>query len=342
MRGRRHEPARSTACHRLDDPRYDPAIAGVPPVLGDGRSQCRVHPVLPERQREGSAEIADRAGETPYAVPKSDPQVKKLDTKGAINEGVDVLGGDQLSLGFGTLKISTNRDKSDSVRFLQVWLAGLVAGTAGIFLAIIWTAGFLPTFLDPNHATVLLAKPVPRWSLLLGKMLGVLVFVFLQATFFVFGTWLALGISTGVFDPRYLFAIPVLLLHFAVFYSFSAMLAVWTRSTVVCVFGTLLFWVMCWGMNFGRDAIVAHEPVGLSDGTRFMVEAGYWILPKPADLNAIFDDALETQSFAAGVPEIGAARKKGKLNLPLSVLASLLFAGAMFGIAAYEFRKAEY
>lgn len=280
--------------------------------------------------------------EVPMAVPKSDPQVKKLGTEGARSEGVDILGGDELSLGFGAFKVSTNRGKADSVRFLQVWLAGLVAGTAGIFLAIIWTAGFLPTFLDPNHATVLLAKPVPRWSLLLGKMLGVLVFVLLQTTFFVLGTWLALGISTGEFDARYLFAIPVLLLHFAVFYSFSAMLAVWTRSTVVCVFGTLLFWVLCWGMNFGRHAAVAYDPPGMSDGTKFVVEAGYWILPKPADLNAVFDDALETKGFAAGVPEIASARNKGRLNLPFSVIASLLFAAAMFAISAHELRKAEY
>lgn len=281
-------------------------------------------------------------GEDPLVIPKSDPQVKKLGTEGAQNEGVDVLGNDELSLGFGALKVSTNRGKADSVRFLQIWLAGLVAGTAGIFLAIIWTAGFLPTFLDPNHATVLLAKPVPRWSLLLGKMLGVVVFVFLQTTFFVIGTWLALGIVTGVFDVRYLFAIPVLLLHFTAFYAFSAMLAVWTRSTVVCVFGTLLFWVLCWGMNFARHAIVAHDPAGMSDGSRFVVESGYWVLPKPGDLNIIFDDALETEGFAASVPEFATVRKKGAMRLPLSAITSLLFAAAMFGVAAYEFRKAEY
>jgi len=281
-------------------------------------------------------------GETPYVVPKDDPQLKKLGAEGAKHEGVDIVGSDELSLGFGAFKISTNRGKADSVRFLQIWLAGLVAGTAGIFLAIIWTAGFLPTFLDPNHATVLLAKPVPRWSLLLGKILGVLVFVFLQTTFFVVGTWLALGIVTGVFDARYLFAIPVLLLHFTAFYGFSAMLAVWTRSTIVCVFGTLLFWVLCWGMNFARHAIVALDPPGMSEGSRFVVEAGYWVLPKPGDLNVIFDDALETEGFAAGVPEFANARRKGAMRLPLSSLTSILFACAMFGVAAYEFRKAEY
>ena len=281
-------------------------------------------------------------GETKQGLPANDPVAKKLGQEGVRAEGVDIIGGNELSLGFGAFKVSTNRGKEDSVRFLQVWLAGLVAGTAGIFLAIIWTAGFLPTFLDPNHATVLLAKPVPRWSLLLGKSLGVMTFVAIHTTIFVVGTWLALGIATGEFDVRYLLAIPVLLLHFGVFFSFSAMLAVWTRSAVVCVFGTLLFWVLTWGMNFGRHAVVAHDPAGMSDGSRFVLEAGYWILPKPADLNAIFDDALETQGFAAGVPELERARERGKLNLGLSVLASLLFAGAMFGIAVHEFRNAEY
>jgi hypothetical protein len=281
-------------------------------------------------------------GETSYVLPKNDPQAKKLGPEGMSNQGIETTGGDQISVGFGAFTIETPRGKSDSVRFLQVWLAGLAAGTAGIFLCIIWTAGFLPTFLDPNHATVLLAKPVPRWSLLLGKILGVLAFVFLQATFFVVGTWLALGISTGVFDARYLLTIPVLLLHFAAFYSFSAMLAVWTRSTVVCVFGTLLFWVMCWGMNYGRHTVVAHDPPGMSAGSRAVLEIGYWALPKPTDLNLILDDALDTQSFVGGVPEVETVRKKGELHLALSALTSLLFAVVIFGVSAWEFRNAEY
>lgn len=279
-------------------------------------------------------------GDIPFSLPKDDPQLKQ--PSGVPGEQVDVIGHDELSLGFGAFTVSTQRSRSDSVRFLQVWLAGMVAGTAGIFLAIIWTSGFLPTFLDPNHATVLLAKPVPRWSLLAGKVLGVLTFVFVQASVFVIGTWFALGVGTGEFDARYLLAIPVLLLHFAVFYSFSAMLAVWTRNTVVCVFGTLLFWVLCWGMNFGRHAIVAHEPKGLGDGSRAMLEIGYWVLPKPGDLNMIFDDALDAKGFAAEVPEFARVRAKGQLNLFISAMASIAFAMAMYGIAARELKLAEY
>ncbi|WP_020468353.1 ABC transporter permease [Zavarzinella formosa] len=280
--------------------------------------------------------------EVKQGLPANDPIAKKLGQEGLKAAGLDMLGGDELSLGFGAFTITTNRGREDSVRFLQVWLAGLVAGTAGIFLTIIWTAGFLPTFLDPTQVTVLIAKPVPRWSLLFGKVIGVLVFVGFQTTFFVVGTWLALGISTGVYDIRYLLAIPVLLLHFSVFYSFSVMLAVWTRSTVVCVFGTLLFWVLCWGMNFGRHAVVANEPKGISPASLAMLDIGYWALPKPGDLNIVLDDALDTQAFSASVPEFEAARKKNRINLPLSVLACLLFSGWMFGVAAWEFRQAEY
>ena len=41
--------------------------------------------------------------------------------------------------------------------------------------ALVWTAGFLPDFLQPSAASVLFAKPVPRWTVLLGKYAGVVI-----------------------------------------------------------------------------------------------------------------------------------------------------------------------
>src|SRR5262249_43977794 len=144
---------------------------------------------------EGKAQLPVSPGEDRFALPATDPQAKKLGSEGLRKEGVDEAGG-RLYLGFGIIQPITGRDREDAVRFLQIWLAGAVADTIGIFLVLIWTAGFLPTFLDPNQVTVLLAKPVPRWSLLVGKYFGVLAFVAVQATVFVLGTWLALGIKT--------------------------------------------------------------------------------------------------------------------------------------------------
>src|SRR4030088_1674685 len=90
----------------------------------------------------------------------------------------------------------------------------------------------------------------------MGKYAGVLAVVFLHLVVFVGGTWLGLGAHTGVWNASYLLCVPILLLHFAIFFSFSLLLAVCTRSTVVCVFGSIVFWFLCWGMNYGRHAVV--------------------------------------------------------------------------------------
>jgi len=191
--------------------------------------------------------------------------------------GIDIISGD-MTLLFGAIRLPMHRTRVESVRQMQLILAGWVADTAGVLLALVCTAGFLPSFLEPSSATVLLAKPVPRWSLLAGKFLGVLLFVLVQATIFVLGTWAALGLKTNVWDMNYLFSIPLLMLHFSVFFSFSTLLAVWTRSTIACIFGTLLFWVMCWGMNFGHHHFLARQ----LDDTRYRVKPAELLVLAPA------------------------------------------------------------
>src|SRR5205823_2783188 len=167
-------------------------------------------------------------GTTPERITRE--EAKKYDPEEVAKSGVVVTDG-RVTLLFGAFSYHSNRWREDAVRELQLMLAGFVADGVGLLLALVWTAGFLPAFLDPAAATVLLAKPAPRWSLLAGKYLGVVIFVGLQAAVFVLGTWAALGLRTGVWDMRYLWCLPVLVCHFAIFFSFSTFLAVWTRST---------------------------------------------------------------------------------------------------------------
>src|SRR5581483_10781747 len=98
-------------------------------------------------------------------LPASDPQA---DPQKAAAQGVDIAGG-EMTVAFGAVRLPLGRDGRDGVRFIQLVLAGGVADALGVLLALVWTAGFLPTFLEPSAASVLLAKPVPRWSLLAGK-----------------------------------------------------------------------------------------------------------------------------------------------------------------------------
>src|SRR5262249_21202581 len=81
------------------------------------------------------------------------------------NSDMHVITG-QFTLLFGAVQIPLQRTRVEAVRQVQLFLAGGVADTAGLLLALVWTAGFLPSFLEPGSVTVLLAKPVPRWSIL--------------------------------------------------------------------------------------------------------------------------------------------------------------------------------
>ncbi len=256
-------------------------------------------------------------------------------------EGIRVVNG-EVSLGFGLFTFEVGKHRTDSVRLIQLWLAGVLADTVGVLLALIWTAGFLPTFLEPQAVTVLLAKPAPRWALLLGKYLGVVLFVALHALFFVGATWVAIGMSTGVWDVAYWLAVPLLVINFAVFFAFSVFLAVCTRSTVVAVFGTLLFWVLCWAMNLTHHHMVGYEVQGVTPLSSLSVEVGYWVLPKPLDLSGIFFDALRASDYSTPIPELEAMKARGQFHPELSVLASLAFAAAVLAAAAYEFRKTDY
>ncbi|HVX63352.1 MAG TPA: ABC transporter permease subunit [Pirellulales bacterium] len=282
-------------------------------------------------------------GEGRDFLPRNDPEAQ--DAEKAQRSGVAIVDG-TFSLAFGALSVPMNRDRRDAVHFVELALAGGVADALGLLLALVWTSGFLPGFLDGRSISVLLAKPTPRWLLIVGKYLGVLAFVLFHAVLFVGGTWLALGWRTGVWETTYFWAVPMLLLHFAVFFSFSVLLAVCSRSTVVCVFGSVLFWGLCWSMNFGRHALLAetyhaNDAAVASQAVR-VVEAGYWFLPKPADLGILLFDALDAASAFGKVAVFDSVQAHGDFHPWLSIAASLSFMAVALVAASRQFAALDY
>jgi len=274
-----------------------------------------------------------RPFEDPAFLPRS--EADKLSAEKISDSGVDVPSGD-LTLLFGAVRVPLARTRVEAVRFLELLLVGGIADTAGVLLALIWTAGFLPSFLDPSTTSVLLAKPAPRWLLLAGKFLGVLVFVALQATLFVGLTWLALGIRTGVWESRYFIGIPLLLAHFAMFFCISTLLAVLTRSTTAGVIGTLAFWFVCWGVNYSRQAAATAGPVG------FALETAYWLLPKPADLGILLINALSAQSSFGQDSVLEAVRTSGDIRPELTLVSSFFVPTVAFAAAVRRLHRTEY
>jgi ABC-type transport system involved in multi-copper enzyme maturation permease subunit len=253
-------------------------------------------------------------------------------------EGMDVASS-EVSFLFGAIRVHYRHYTEDAVVFVQLLLAGFVADTAGVLLALIWTAGFLPGFLDPARSSVLLVKPTPRSALLAGQYLGVLAFLALQASVFVVGTWLALGLATGIWSPLYLLCLPVLLLHFAVFFGLSAWLAVRTRNTTITLVGSLAFWILCWGVNHGWNAMQAAGSPGAGP---FGLGTAYWLLPKPADLSGLLFELLHADQYFGRLLDYGLLNEGGSVHLAASILTSLVFTAVALVLSARRFARIDY
>ncbi|MBS0210651.1 MAG: transcriptional regulator [Planctomycetes bacterium] len=283
-----------------------------------------------------------QGGDTPEFLPRHDVDANEKKVQG---EGVAIVAG-QFKLGFGALTVPLARDARHAVHAFQLLLAAGVADTLGLLLTLVWTAGFLPAFLDRRHVAVLLAKPAPRWWLLIGKYVGVLTFVTVQSTVFVGGTWVALGLRTGIWDAGYWLCVPVLLLHFAIFFSFSLLLAVCLRSTVVCVFGSIAFWMLCWGINYGRHmvALAAHvaPESSVTRQLTWLADASYWLMPKPADLSMVLFNALDAAQFYHQPFDPAALSQVGFFSIAASVATSVVATAYFLIAASRQWSTADY
>jgi ABC-2 family transporter protein len=283
-----------------------------------------------------------RGDENPDFLSRRDAEA--LQTEKLNSSGVIVADG-KLTLVFGAIEVPLARSTTAAIHFVELVLAGGVAGTLGLLLTLIWTAGFLPSFLDGRSISVLLAKPAPRWALVLGKYIGVLAFVLFNATLFVVGTWTAIGLRTGFWDPTYLLCIPLLLLQFSIFFGVSVLLAVCSRNAVVCVFGSILFWFVAWSMNFGRHAFVTStDMVSQSLQSSYLsglVDFGYWLLPKPADLGMLLFETLDAGGDFGKSLDPNALAAHG-FSMTLSVLSSMAFAVMLLFLATRRFQATDY
>jgi ABC-type transport system involved in multi-copper enzyme maturation permease subunit len=116
------------------------------------------------------------------------------------------------------------------------WGAGIA-----ILVGIIITAFFIPEMLRKGAIDLLLAKPLGRTRLLFWKYVGGLSFMTILATVNVGGAWLVIGMRSGVWNPKFLLAIPLLVFSFAVLYAVSVLTAILTRSAVVSILVTCVF-----------------------------------------------------------------------------------------------------
>lgn len=169
----------------------------------------------------------------------------------------------QPALFFGAVNIPIQVLRmSDIITFIATWVIGTFGAAFTMLISVIITASFLPNMLAKGTIDLLLVKPIHRTTLFVYKFLGGLLFMFLNTALIMVGLWLAIGLQTGVWLQSLFLLILVYTLMFAVLYSVSAVAAVLTRSPIVCILVSCLFWALLFALGWAHWGFIENRKEG--------------------------------------------------------------------------------
>lgn len=241
------------------------------------------------------------------------------------------------------------------IQFIGDWIIGAFGTAIIMFLSTIMTASFLPSMLSKGTVDLLLVKPIHRTSLFLYKFTGGLLFMFLNTAIIMGGIWLALGLQTGVWTNALLMCILIYTFQFAIFYAVSALAAVFTRSAIVAILGSVILWVLLFAVGWthwffiekGRDT----KPASTTGHWAYVTyDAVHSVLPHYKDVDWLTDRMIQedlinkTKTDAADREKAIKALDKdyGAYHWGTSLLVSGLFIAFVLGLACWRFAVRDY
>jgi ABC-type transport system involved in multi-copper enzyme maturation permease subunit len=191
---------------------------------------------------------------------------------------VDVAAGAISALGVQ----STVRRIYSIQRFVDLSYSWVCVGlyVFGTFLAILASAGLIPSVLEPGRISLLLSKPIGRTTLLLGRYFGNLLIVVLNTIYIVSGVWLIFAVKTNIRDYRFLLAIPIMIFVFAVLLCVVVFVGVISESAALSVMVPV-------AISLISGLLAQHQfmiKVLSSEWSRRVWLGLYWIVPKDFDL----------------------------------------------------------
>lgn len=168
---------------------------------------------------------------------------------------------------------------------------GIGAGIS-LMIAVVITAFFIPNLVRKGSLDLIIAKPIGRVRLLLYKYLGGLTFILLLSAVNFGGTWVILGLRSGHWDPRFLLAIPMLTFTFALLYSVSTLVAVFTRSAIAAIMLTLGFAFVLYMVGQVKSLAdqmraLPDAPFKWSDSVYTIIDTANMVLPRYKDLDKL-------------------------------------------------------
>jgi ABC-type transport system involved in multi-copper enzyme maturation permease subunit len=257
------------------------------------------------------------------------------------------------SLLFGAIPLGQSKKPSELMYSVSYFGVSLIGSSMIMLLSCVITAFYIPNMLRKGTVDLLLAKPIGRSALMLYKYTGGLTFMFVNTAILIFGLWLALCLRTGVWEPYFLIAIPVLTFQFAFFYALSTLSAVLTRSPIV----SILVCVMMWGFLFllGWTDYFANYVKDRSGGRGegFIVNVTGWLAPASSvahtiaphylDFDWLTNHTLKLRSQALTTEEREEMQKNiERYSWGESLFVTGLYISLFLGLACWRFATKDY
>ncbi len=192
-----------------------------------------------------------------------------------------------------------------------------------IFISIFSTASVIPSILEKGTIDLYLSKPVARWELLLGKILGSILVVAANIGVFMAGAWIILSMRLGIWNTGFIAAAPVLLFAFVVLYSIVAMFNMLTRSSAVGIIVTYVHFIVVSSFLANRDKIFMFVESKFWHG---VIDWAYYLLPQTSEQSHIASLLVTHGDIASWFP----------------IWASSIFAFVMFGFAGWLFQTRDF
>jgi ABC-type transport system involved in multi-copper enzyme maturation permease subunit len=211
-----------------------------------------------------------------------------------------------------------------SLTRVVVAVESVVAGAAywiGILLALFASSSLFADLQAPGRVELLLSKPVSRVQVAVGHVAGVWAAIAVLTVYLMGGTWLIMSLKSGVWNPRFLLSIGIVVGMFAVMYAAVMLMGVWTQSTALAL-------IVAYGLIFASTVLAgAGEIAPLLGPVGTPVFWGlYHALPNFTEVTVIVTNLAKDQEVSSWYP----------------LLSSALFGGAIYGVAGYLFVRRDF
>lgn len=229
---------------------------------------------------------------------------------------------------FGQEAQPENLDEGAASQFtltnVVVAVESIVAGAAywvGILLALFASA---PLFSDQQTAgriELLLSKPMSRLQVFTGHVLGVWAAISVLVVYLMGGVWLIMSLKSGVWNPRFLLSILIVIGMFAVMYAAVMIMSVWTQSTALAL-------IVSYGLIFVSLVLAGAESIAslLGDVSRPIFWGLYHVLPNFTEVTEIVTKLANDTTISSWYP----------------LFSSLLFGAVIYALASYWFVRRDF